>query len=98
MGVINPRISTHPPRIVGVVYLVFVANWDVDCRPTQFSTTPPRAVIMDFVSTAIVVVIVATLMLLGIGMVVNQLLRLRKWLNDSPPDTAPGEEAHRPPE
>jgi hypothetical protein len=53
---------------------------------------------MDFVNTAIVVAIVATLMLLGIGMVVNQLLRLRKWLNKSPPDQAPGEEARRPPE
>jgi hypothetical protein len=53
---------------------------------------------MDFVSTAIVVAIVATLMLLGIGMVVNQLLRLKKWLNASPPDRAPGEEADHPPE
>ncbi|MEB3982817.1 hypothetical protein OQ968_16275 [Mycobacterium sp. 663a-19] len=40
-------------------------------------------------STAIVVAIVATLMLLGIGMVVNQLLRLRKFLGDAPPK-APG--------
>ncbi|MCW2664627.1 MAG: hypothetical protein JWP83_5779 [Mycobacterium sp.] len=53
---------------------------------------------MDIVSTAIVVAIVATLMLLGIGMVVNQLLRLRKWLNDSPPHKTPGEEAQHPPE
>jgi ABC-type Fe3+ transport system permease subunit len=98
MDVLKPRISTHPPRIVGVAYLIFVVNWDVDCQQTQFSTTLPRAVIMDLVSTAIVVAIVAALMLLGIGMVVNQLLRLRKWLNDSPPDTAPGEDAHRPPE
>ncbi|QZA20336.1 hypothetical protein K3U93_23565 [Mycobacterium malmoense] len=49
-------------------------------------------------STAIVVAIVATLMLLGIGMVVNQLLRLRKWLNDPPPDQAPGEQPRQPPE
>jgi hypothetical protein len=53
---------------------------------------------MDFVSTAIVVAIVATLMLLGIGMVVNQLLRLKKWLNQSPPDKAPGDQAQQPPE
>ena len=53
---------------------------------------------MDHVSTAIVVAIVVVLMLLGIGMVVNQLLRLRKWLNASPPEQAPGEEARRPPE
>jgi hypothetical protein len=53
---------------------------------------------MDFVSTAIVVAIVATLMLLAVGMVVNQLLRLRKWLNAAPPDKAPGEDAHHPPE
>jgi hypothetical protein len=53
---------------------------------------------MDFVSTAIVVAVVAVLMLLGIGMVVNQLMRLRKWLNAAPPDQAPGDEARRPPE
>jgi hypothetical protein len=53
---------------------------------------------MDCMGTAIVVAIVATLMLLGIGMVVNQLLRLRKWLNAPPPEQPPGEQAHRPPE
>lgn len=45
---------------------------------------------MDCVSTAIVVAVVAGLMLLGIGMVVNQLLRLRRYLKDVPPDQAPG--------
>ena len=44
------------------------------------------------------VVIVATLILLGIGMVVNQLLRLRKWLNQAPPDQAPDDQAQQPPE
>lgn len=53
---------------------------------------------MEFVSTAIVVAIVATLMLLGIGMVVNQLLRLKKFLKDAPPDAAPGAEVREPPE
>ncbi len=57
-----------------------------------------RAVIMDCVGTAIVVAIVATLMLLGVGMVVNQLLRLRKWLNAQPPEPPPGDQAHHPPE
>jgi len=57
-----------------------------------------RTVTMEFVSTAIVVAIVAALMLLGIGMVVNQLLRLRKYLNDSPPDAAPGGEVREPPD
>jgi hypothetical protein len=52
---------------------------------------------MEFVSTAIVLAIVAGLMLLGIGMVVNQLLRLKKYLKDSPPDGAPGE-VREPPE
>jgi hypothetical protein len=42
---------------------------------------------MEFVSTAIVVVLV----LLGIGMVTNQLLRLKKWLKDSPPGPEPPE-------
>ncbi|BBY03168.1 hypothetical protein MSEO_36670 [Mycobacterium seoulense] len=40
---------------------------------------------MEVVSAAIVVAIVVGLMLLGIGMVVNQLLRLRKYLGDAPP-------------
>ena len=52
---------------------------------------------MECVSTAIVVAIVATLMLLGIGMVINQLLRLRKFLKESPPDGAPGGEVREPP-
>ncbi|WP_197502870.1 MULTISPECIES: hypothetical protein [unclassified Mycobacterium] len=41
-------------------------------------------------STAVVVVIVAALMLVGIGMVVNQLLRLRRYLGESPPQRPPG--------
>ncbi|MCV7050354.1 hypothetical protein H7H82_07025 [Mycobacterium heidelbergense] len=49
-------------------------------------------------STAIVVAIVVVLMLLGIGMVVNQLIRLKKWLNAAPPDHAPGDDALPPPE
>jgi hypothetical protein len=57
---------------------------------------------MDCVSTAIVVAIVAVLMLLGIGMVVNQLLQLKRWLNAAPPaaphEQGPEEEAGRPPE
>jgi hypothetical protein len=53
---------------------------------------------MDVVGTAMVVAIVGTLMLLGIGMVVNQLFRLRKWLNVPPPDQPPGEQPPRPPE
>ncbi len=53
---------------------------------------------MDVVSTAIVVAIVAVLMLLGIGMVVNQLFRLRKWLNAAPPEPPPGDDAPRPPQ
>lgn len=54
---------------------------------------------MDFVGTAILLAVVVVLMLLGIAMVVNQLLRLKKWLNAAPPDHAPGEEAPpRPPE
>ncbi|WP_158085900.1 hypothetical protein [Mycobacterium arosiense] len=41
-------------------------------------------------STAIVVAVVAGLMLLGIGMVINQLLRLRRYLRESPTDQPPG--------
>lgn len=47
---------------------------------------------MDFVSTAIVVAIVVVVMLLGVGIVVNQLLRLRKYLGNSPTLPPPGDE------
>jgi len=50
------------------------------------------SVTMEFVSTAIVLAIVAGLMLLGLGMVVNQLLRLRSYLKNPPPNAATGEE------
>jgi hypothetical protein len=41
------------------------------------------------VSAAIVVAVVVVLMLLGIGMVVNQLLRLKRYLRDSPTEQPP---------
>lgn len=43
-------------------------------------------VTMEFVSTAMVIGIVAVLILLALGMVINQLLRLKKWLDKPPPD------------
>lgn len=49
-------------------------------------------------STATVVAIVVVLMLLGLGIVINQLLRLRKFLGDSPPEHLPGADAGEPPE
>lgn len=48
--------------------------------------------------TAVVIAVVVVLMLAGIGIVVNQLLRLRTWLNAPPPNRAPGEEPPPPPE
>lgn len=51
---------------------------------------------MDYVSTAIVLAVVAVLMLLGIGMVVNQLLRLRRYLGEPPPAQAPGADPEHP--
>ncbi len=52
---------------------------------------------MECVSTAIVVAVVLVLMLLGIGMVANQLLRLRRYLNSTPPDQPPTAEPREPP-
>ena len=46
---------------------------------------------MELVSSAVVIGIVVVLMLLGIGIVINQLLRLKKWLKDSPPGPEPPE-------
>jgi hypothetical protein len=50
---------------------------------------------MDYVTTAIVV---TTLGLLGIGIVVNELLRLKKWLKNSPSSEHPDEDPAEPPE
>lgn len=49
-------------------------------------------------STATVVAIVVVLMLLGLGIVTNQLLRLRKYLNDAPPGQSPGTDVGEPPD
>ncbi|WP_442931575.1 hypothetical protein [Mycobacterium sp. 050128] len=49
-------------------------------------------------STATVVAIVVVLMLLGLGIVTNQLLRLRKFLGDAPPEHLPGAQDGEPPE
>jgi hypothetical protein len=38
-------------------------------------------------------IVVTTLVLLGIGMVVNQLLRLKRWLKNSPPIKPADQEA-----
>ncbi|GLE53753.1 hypothetical protein ATCCBAA256_33160 [Mycobacterium montefiorense] len=53
---------------------------------------------MDSMSTATVAAIVVVLMLLGLGIVINQLLRLRKYLNESPPGHLPGGQGGEPPE
>lgn len=53
---------------------------------------------MNFVGTAFVVGIVVVLMLLGIGIVTNQLLRLRKFLNQAPPEQAPGDDGREDPD
>jgi hypothetical protein len=50
---------------------------------------------MDYVTTAIVA---TTLVLLAIGIVVNGLLRLKRWLNNSPPSTPSDEDSAAPPE
>ena len=51
---------------------------------------------MECVSAAIVVAVVV-LMLLGIGMVTSQLIRLRRYLNSTPPPRAPDKEPRDPP-
>ncbi len=43
---------------------------------------------MEYVTT---VIVVTTLGLLGLGIVVNELLRLKKWLKNSPTGEPPGE-------
>jgi hypothetical protein len=50
---------------------------------------------MEYMTTAIVV---TTLGLLGLGIVVNELLRLKKWLKNSPSSEPSNEPAAEPPE
>jgi len=50
---------------------------------------------MEYMTTAIVV---TTLGLLGLGIVVNELLRLKKWLKNSPASNPVDDEAQEPPE
>jgi hypothetical protein len=52
-----------------------------------------RPVTMELVSSGVVIGIVVVLILLGIGIVINQLLRLKQWLKDSPPDPEPPDES-----
>jgi hypothetical protein len=63
--------------------------------PPSVSAFAASAVTMDYVTTAIVM---TTLALLGIGIVVNGLLRLKRWLNNPPPSAPPGGDAAAPPE
>ena len=47
----------------------------------------------DVMSTTVIVLIVVVLALVGIGIVADELIRLRKWLNK-----APEPEVHEPPD
>jgi hypothetical protein len=48
---------------------------------------------MEYVTTVIVVTV---LVLLGLGIVINQLLRLKSWLKNSPPLPPPLEDPEDP--
>ncbi|MDT5350097.1 MAG: hypothetical protein QOH91_3384 [Mycobacterium sp.] len=50
---------------------------------------------MENVTTAIIVV---TLVLLALGIVINQLFRLKDWLKNSPPVVPPDEDVPGPPD
>ena len=54
-----------------------------------------RPVTMEDVTTAI---IVATLVLLGLGIVINELFRLRRWLKNAPPAAPIDDDVAEPPE
>jgi hypothetical protein len=54
-----------------------------------------RPVTMEDVTTAIIVV---TLVLLALGIVINQLFRLRDWMKNSPPLPPPEDDPPEPPE
>jgi hypothetical protein len=64
--------------------------------PSNGGYQNPRCCHHGFVSTAIVVAVVVVLMLLGIGMVVNQLLRLRRYLGETPTVQPPADKPEPP--
>jgi hypothetical protein len=45
-----------------------------------------------------IAIVVTTLVLLGIGIVINELLRLKRWLKNSPPIQPADPQAAEPPE
>jgi hypothetical protein len=51
-----------------------------------------RPVTMEYMSSGVVIGIVVVLILLGVGIVINQLLRLKQWLKNSPSDPDPDPE------
>jgi hypothetical protein len=64
-------------------------------RQTLRSDFAAGAVTMEGMTTAIVV---TTLVLLGLGIVVNELLRLKKWLKNSPAAEPPDQDVAKPPD
>jgi hypothetical protein len=50
-----------------------------------------RPVTMEYMSSGVVIGIVVVLILLGVGIVINQLFRLKQWLKNSPSDPEPPE-------
>jgi hypothetical protein len=48
---------------------------------------------MEYMSSGVVIGIVVVLILLGLGIVINQLLRLKQWLKNAPPDPDPAPES-----
>jgi hypothetical protein len=51
-----------------------------------------RPVTMEYMSSGVVIGIVVVLILLGVGIVINQLFRLKQWLKNSPSDPDPDPE------
>jgi hypothetical protein len=68
----------------------FGEQWQEIRDGGPWGATQFRPVTIEDVSAAIVVVLI----LVGIGIVVDQLLRLRKWLQKSPP----GQDVQEPPD
>ncbi|KZS54796.1 hypothetical protein A4G26_18195 [Mycobacterium kansasii] len=66
----------------------------VRCRSAMGRTPATgRPVTMEYVTTAIVVTV---LVLVGIGIVINELLRLRAWLKNSPIPPSEGDDTEPP--
>jgi hypothetical protein len=93
LPVANPMRTGNRRLRCAAIAASSAARAEANAAHTPSPKRPPAT--MEYMTTAIVV---TTLGLLGLGIVVNELLRLKKWLKNSPASNPVDDEAQEPPE